>query len=135
MDSFPNLTTLQLDRNGLKSISDLPKLSYLRTLWLNNNELNNMASLINLLKSKCPKLEYLSLLGNPLCPDVYFEDSNESRYTRFRHTIIYNLPNLTYLDTTLVTPEERQEAQKRGKFLKIAKPDDNQVSYIVYTLS
>ena len=128
LDYFPNLDTLQLDRNGLKSISDLPKLSYLKTLWLNNNQLNDMARLVNVLKKQCPKLEYLSLLRNPICPDVYFEDSNESRYTRYRHTVLYNLPHLTYLDTTGVTIDEKQAAEKRGKFLKIAKPDQQQVS-------
>mmetsp|Transcript_22750 Transcript_22750/g.36370 ORF Transcript_22750/g.36370 Transcript_22750/m.36370 type:complete len:272 (-) Transcript_22750:192-1007(-) len=125
LEHFQSLTTLQLDRNGLKNINDFPKLPQLKTLWLNNNKLRNLNSLLMILKKQCPNLEYLSLLFNPLCPTL--DPSTDQLHKRYRLTVIYHLPNVTFLDTEQVQLKERQEASKRGKFLNVAKPSDEQL--------
>jgi len=122
LECFPNVETLHLDRNCLTSIDDFPKLPSLKILWLNNNKLENMESLLNILSKNCAKLEYLSLLRNPLCPSIYFDHGNDNRYKRFRLTVLFRLPTITFLNATEVTNEERLEAQSKGKFLQISKP-------------
>merc|ERR1712079_57677 len=59
-----------------------------------------------------PKLEYLSLLNNPVCPSVYFEHSNERLYKRYRQRVLARLPELKLIDTTPVTREERESASR-----------------------
>jgi len=41
--------------------------------------------------------------------------------------VLYTLKGLTFLDTTEVTPEERKEAETKGKFLVVKKPEDNEI--------
>jgi hypothetical protein len=125
LEYFPHLETLQLDNNKLETLDDLPKMTHLKTLWLNNNSLADLNGLLKVLLKRCPRLSYLSLLRNPVCPSVYFDHGNESRYKRYRYTMLYTLKGLTYLDTTEVTKDERKEAEARGKFLVVKKPDEN----------
>lgn len=49
---FKNLISLQLDRNQLKHIDDFPQLHKLTTLWLNNNNLNDLHSLLPILQKQ-----------------------------------------------------------------------------------
>lgn len=128
LEYFQSLMTLQLDRNGLKDINDFPKLPQLKTLWLNNNNIRNLNSLLLILKKQCPNLEYLSLLFNPICPTM--DPSTEQLHKRYRLTVIYHLPHVTFLDTEQVQLKERQEAMKRGKFLIVAKPSQEQLKDI-----
>lgn len=47
LDSFPNVHTLVLDRNGLLSLPlDCPWVPSLETLWLCNNEIENLDGLL-----------------------------------------------------------------------------------------
>merc|ERR1712129_250126 len=125
LEYFSELTTLQLDRNGLKHIKEFPKLTQLKTLWLNNNKLQNLNSLLLILKRQCPNLEYLSLLFNPLCPTM--DASTEQLHTRYKLTVIYHLPQINYLDTQQISLKDRKEAMKRGKYLVVAKPSQDQL--------
>ena len=50
--------------------------------------------------------------------------SFESRINFFRYYVINQLPKLKFLDSTAVTEEERQEAERRGHLMKIAKPQN-----------
>jgi len=127
LQHFKRLETLQLDRNDLSTIEDMPKMPYLRTLWLNNNQLADMGNLIKTLAKNCPRLSYLSLLRNPMCPSIYFKHGNEDKYRRYRYTVLYHLHGLTYLDTTAVTAKEQQEALEKGKFLVVKKPSQGQM--------
>merc|ERR1711933_70560 len=128
LEYFTNLNTLQLDRNGLKNINDFPKLNQLKTLWLNNNRLGNLHSLLLVLKKQCPYLEYLSLLFNPICPTM--DASTEQLHKRYKLTVIYHLPHINYLDTQQIKLKDRKEAMKRGKFLVIAKPSEEQLKEV-----
>ena len=49
---FTNLNILQLDRNGLECIDDMPYLPQLKTLWLNNNSLNDLETLLTTLQKQ-----------------------------------------------------------------------------------
>eukprot|EP00455_Lapot_gusevi_P045393 TRINITY_DN579_c0_g1_i1.p1 TRINITY_DN579_c0_g1~~TRINITY_DN579_c0_g1_i1.p1 ORF type:complete len:239 (-),score=22.89 TRINITY_DN579_c0_g1_i1:116-832(-) len=127
LDKFVNLRTLILDKNGLSSLADFPVLPTVDTLWINNNNFADLTSLMNDLERSFPNLVYLSMLRNPACPDVYFSEGITSdTYKRYRLYVIYRLKKLSTLDATRVTPEERQEADRTGRFLQVARPDPSQ---------
>jgi len=147
--SWPALEELILDKNALTGLvglgpAPLPKL---RTLWLNNNAIDDLEALLTSIEKLAPQLTYLSMLRNPVAPDSYFsgadalspssgvaqasggmisssrggDDSMES-YARFRLYVCYRLKHLAFLDATPVTPEERKEATVRGAYCRVAKP-------------
>ena len=58
------------------------------------------------------------------------EPSTDQLHKRYRLTVIYHLPNVTFLDTEPVQLKERQEAMKRGKFLIVAKPSQEQLKEV-----
>lgn len=120
---FTNLETLVLDKNELKNLAGVPAIPTLKTLWLNNNLFDRLDTLLSDIAKLFPKLEYLSLLNNPVAPAVYFESGNEAPYVRFRKQVIQHLPLLKQLDTTDVTKEERDEADISPQML-IARPKE-----------
>lgn len=121
LDKLTVLDTLILDRNEISDIHLLPNLPSLTTLWLNNNKISDLHALLDHLSKACPNLGYLSMLRNPACPDLYCSGEIEA-YQRYRYSVIHRLPKLSFLDSTPVTPEERKEAEIRGPFLRVAKP-------------
>lgn len=62
------------------------------------------------------------MLMNPAAPNIYLDDNAAEAYKRFRFLIIHQLPKLEFFDSTEVTTEERTEAGRVGKFMKVAKP-------------
>merc|ERR1719461_227535 len=79
---FSSLDTLILDKNNLKTLDGIPAIPTLKTLWLNNNAIERIDTLLNDISKLFPKIEYLSLLKNPGVPALYFESGNEGPYTR-----------------------------------------------------
>nr|XP_033339978.1 leucine-rich melanocyte differentiation-associated protein-like [Megalopta genalis] len=71
----------------------------------------------------CPNLVYVSLLGNPGCPDQLTNPTTEEAdYNRYRLYAIYLLPSsLRFLDSRPVTREEKIDAEIRGKYSKTVK--------------
>lgn len=66
---FSNLNELILDNNNLKDEHlDFRLNLRLKTLSLNKNKLVDLFRLISNIKVCYPNLEFLSLIGNPLCP-------------------------------------------------------------------
>jgi len=124
LSAFTSLETLVLDKNNLKNIIGLPKIETLKTLWLNNNLIDNFEKLLFRVKELFPNLKYLSLLRNPINPAVYFGVENEKPYKRFRRRILQELPNLKVIDTQDVTEKEREEAKFQPKYL-IARPSED----------
>lgn len=69
--------------------------------------------LVTTLKRSTPSLRYLSLLGNPSCPDqLTTDDVDESDYQLYRYFIIHHLPGLRFLDHKPVSRKEFYESQR-----------------------
>eukprot|EP00762_Andalucia_godoyi_P001698 ANDGO_07103.mRNA.1 leucine-rich repeat-containing protein C10 len=115
------LTHLILDSNEITetTLSTLPALPRLDTLWLNRNKLSDLTCIVESLKSKCPRLRYLSLLFNPCCP--FLDPDAADEYARCRIFILYNMPSIQFLDASEVLPSEVAEAKRSGPFVQIAK--------------
>ncbi|UYV77981.1 C10orf11 [Cordylochernes scorpioides] len=74
LEHFSKLQELVLDNNQLEDGSTFPYLPHLHTLSLNKNckvcrQFSNLEEVVAKVKSSYPQLRYLSLLGNPACPD------------------------------------------------------------------
>ncbi|KAJ2956651.1 hypothetical protein NQZ79_g7532 [Umbelopsis isabellina] len=80
VDYIPNLTTLILSNNLIQELGDLEPLT------------------------KCAKLEYLSLLDNPVTKKKYY-----------RLYIIHKIPSVRVLDFKRIRKAEREEAQELFK--------------------
>ncbi|KAL3102171.1 hypothetical protein niasHS_003580 [Heterodera schachtii] len=117
---------IDLSDNNIRKLDNLPRLKRLETLLLHNNRVdfiskeigdqltklstlvltnNNLAQLgdIDVLAS-CPRLEYLSLQGNPL-----------THLPKYRQYVIYKLKNVRVLDYKRIRLAERQAAKKLFK--------------------
>ena len=107
LKKFKRLEELILDHNELTvSRLKLPALPMLTTLWLNNNALDDLAAVIAAVRSAAPRLEHLSLLGNPLAPN-YMNGGSVLHYISYRHRVIVQLPGLVSLDCSVITADER----------------------------
>lgn len=108
------------------------------------------AQLLETISKECPKLRYLSLLGNIACPNELLgsghDDEDYQRYRSlhcmmifsafslaclFRYFVLFKLPNLTFLDSRSVADTERKEARRVGKFMKVVRPSDEEVGSIM----
>jgi hypothetical protein len=118
LDKFRNLETLILDNNKVSSLEFLPDLPRLNTLWLNKNELMDIEAVLSAVSKQCPRLTYLSLLGNPCCANE-LNGNAFAEYTRLRLYICYRIPTLKFLDAMPVTEEERAESKKQGPHSKV----------------
>ncbi|GMT15303.1 hypothetical protein PFISCL1PPCAC_6600 [Pristionchus fissidentatus] len=113
LDNFPLLKRLQalyLHNNRIQFVASnlgesLPKL---RTLALTNNNLCELGDIDGLVT--CEKLEYLTLIGNPI-----------THKPQYRLYVIYKLPQVRVLDFKRIRLAEREEAKKMFKGKKNAK--------------
>jgi len=121
-DGLKKLEVLVLDKNEFQEFKNWPSMPTVHTLWLNNNKVSEISTFMDSIVTSFPNLTYLSMLMNPAVPNIYFSDGEFEAYMRYRYYVIYRLKKLAFLDATPVTAEERQEAEKRGKFMKVAKP-------------
>lgn len=80
------LEELMVDNGKLVSPIRLPELPFLRVLSLNNNLLTDVHDLVTDTK-QCPRLSYLSVRKNPLCPDALLGISSEGEYTLYRQYV------------------------------------------------
>lgn len=107
-------------------------------------------ALLATLESKCPSLRYLSLLGNRACPHEILQSGHDDEdYQRYRYCndiierscmiiinryfVLHRLPQLTFLDSSIVLSEERKEAKRVGEFMKVVRPVDIVVSLLLLT--
>ncbi len=116
---FTALETLVLDNNEIASLKKLPPLPNLTTLWLNNNNIADVEDVVGSLGKQCPRLQYVSLLRNPCCPNELM-GKGDAEYRRYRIYVKYRLPTLNKLDAAPFTSDETQEAREKGKFLQTA---------------
>jgi leucine-rich melanocyte differentiation-associated protein len=120
------LRDLILDNNNLGDDLQLPSLPQLETLSLNKNRIVNVEPLLDQITRSCPKLTFLSLLGNAACPNELVE-KDEDDYRRYRLFVLFKLPKLRFLDSRPVRPEERSEAARVGPFMRVVRPTDDQI--------
>ena len=122
---FEEVTELMLDNNQLDENASLQPNSNLQTLTLNKNKIKTLDVLIPRLSENFPNLTYLSLLGNDACPDQLTGSTgdDENDYQRYRYYVLFHLPNLKFLDFTQVTAHELKEAQRVGAFMNRVSAD------------
>lgn len=119
---FEKLETLVLDKNDLSTLASCPRLSTVKTLWFNNNQVEDLSDFLDELCEKLPNLTMLSLMRNPAAPPlVCVSEEDAAKARRYRLYVSYRLPKLKFLDSAPVTREERAEAQAKGKFLAVRK--------------
>eukprot|EP00005_Dracoamoeba_jomungandri_P002063 CAMPEP_0174252584 /NCGR_PEP_ID=MMETSP0439-20130205/1994_1 /TAXON_ID=0 /ORGANISM="Stereomyxa ramosa, Strain Chinc5" /LENGTH=234 /DNA_ID=CAMNT_0015333141 /DNA_START=51 /DNA_END=755 /DNA_ORIENTATION=+ len=122
LEKFVKLDSLVLDCNEITHDQQFPHISTLKTLSLNDNEIEDLGPFLEHLKECFPKLTYLSLLKNPACPN-YFTGKDPDDYKRYRLFVVHKLEQLKFLDSSAIKDEEREEAKRVGKFLgQVARP-------------
>ena len=94
LDGFSKLRVLNLDHNFLVVLDSLPNLSKLDTLSLNYNRLNDTNNVIKNLGKRCPKIQHLSIMKNPINPNP----EKEAKYEEFRSIFKGHLKTLVSLD-------------------------------------
>ncbi|GAM18953.1 hypothetical protein SAMD00019534_021280 [Acytostelium subglobosum LB1] len=122
IESLTKLTSLVLDNNQVGNSNSFPYLPTLKTLSLNNNNIDDLKAFIESIKDKFPNLTHLSLLKNPACPNYYFTGTDFGDYQKYRYYILSNLKHLKFLDFTEATVEEKKEAARLGHYSLTARP-------------
>lgn len=93
---------------------------------LNWKQINDIDAALERIRTCCPQITYVSLLGNPGCPDQLTNPgtNDEDDYERYRLYATYVLPEtLRFLDSRQVTKREQIIAKSRGRFLKTVRLD------------
>lgn len=108
---FKSLSTLICDHNNISSCTTIPDMLNLRILWLNYCKIAELYPWARHLKNACPKLKYLSLMGNIAAPS-YLNGGTFYEYLQYRLFMISLFPTLDHLDDRKVTDEQRKEAQR-----------------------
>lgn len=109
LSEFEQLRYLVLDSNRMHE-SQLHTLKMplpqLEVLMLNKNEFSDLKATIKLIKRLFPNLQYLSLHGNPICPDGLnlqpFSTNLQYDYEYYSNFIAQSLSKLKFLDHGLV---------------------------------
>lgn len=77
-----------------------------RTLWCNNNLIEDLPAFMDAVVEKFPYLQYLSIMRNPACPGLTDFCSPDLEALRlYRMYILYRYPLLEILDWTEVSEE------------------------------
>jgi len=119
LQRFVGLRELILDNNMLSELQ-LPLLPFLHTLSLNKNRVYDLDKFLDTLCKCTPRLDYLSLLGNPVCPNELMHGDEED-YQNYRYIVINRLNCLKFLDSRPVLETERCDAQNRVKVAQVVK--------------
>ena len=98
---MPNVEVLSLSLNKISSLKEFASCPKLQELYLRRNNVTDISEVRYL--SHLQNLKILWLLDNP-CSEI----------ENYRDIVIKLLPNLTKLDNTQITSEERSNAAKRN---------------------
>ena len=101
LKDFPALETLIVDQNELEGFASLPSLRGLTTLSANKNNITSLRSTLKFCKRRCPNLKFLSLMGNPCCPNE-LNGGTDAQYDEYRRTAARALPQLQFIDSKAV---------------------------------
>ncbi|BFF92650.1 leucine-rich melanocyte differentiation-associated protein [Drosophila madeirensis] len=109
LGEFEQLRHLVLDNNRLHEAqlrTLTQSLPQLEVLMLNKNEFSDLPSTMRLIRRLFPNLQYLSLHGNPICPDGLelqpFSGYLRYDYAYYSNYIAQSLSKLKFLDHGLV---------------------------------
>eukprot|EP01129_Flabellula_baltica_P000300 TRINITY_DN1032_c0_g1_i3.p1 TRINITY_DN1032_c0_g1~~TRINITY_DN1032_c0_g1_i3.p1 ORF type:complete len:354 (+),score=61.63 TRINITY_DN1032_c0_g1_i3:343-1404(+) len=103
LKDFELLEVLILIRNRLHSNSIFPYLPRLSSLSVSHNEISDISELITNLKPNMPKLIKLNTLENP-CSTGF---TTPHQYLDYRKFVFGMLPNLIFLDNSIISESER----------------------------
>lgn len=67
----------------------------------------DLRQLLRKLQTRCPKLSFLSLIGNGACPNGLIYGASAVEYARYRREVASALPALQFLDSSAVSPSDR----------------------------
>ena len=91
-------------------------------------QITDLEHFLNEISLKLPGLTYLSLLGNPACPDqLSSSDHDEQDYRRYRSYVVHRMPSLRFLDSSAVRAQEREEAHQRGHYYRLIRLNSDSV--------
>ncbi|XP_068156563.1 leucine-rich melanocyte differentiation-associated protein [Drosophila tropicalis] len=114
---FEQLQHLVLDNNRMDEaqLRTLKQpLPQLEVLMLNKNEFSDLPTTIQLIRRLFPNLQYLSLHGNPICPDGLelqpFSSYLQYDYAYYSNYIAHSLNKLKFLDHGIVQRTYRYES-------------------------
>lgn len=145
LELFVKLDTLVLDKNGLENLDGFPKLPTVTVLWMNDNkvrlaqrrlepthgthalrcpvrQVSDLPTFYTQVRELFPALNFFCLMRNPASPPfAAMSEGDAKKIRQFRLFTIYSLPTLQFLDSSPVSPEERADAKKRGKYMAVRK--------------
>lgn len=98
--NVPNVETIALSVNSVRTLKPFAECSHLRELFLRKNKISSFEELFHL--QKLENLTVLWLSENPIT------EQND-----YRNLVIAILPKLTKLDQQDITPEEKEQALKK----------------------
>ena len=101
LEKLLQLQVLALYQNDIENLENLEHLTMLSVLRVGNNKLSDRKDILYLRKLKA--LRTLSIKGNPFC-----------HTEEWRNFTVALLPNLSYLEISSISPDEREKAI--GKF-------------------
>ncbi|EAR89772.1 C21orf2 (macronuclear) [Tetrahymena thermophila SB210] len=99
LKQIPNAEVLSLSVNKINSLKDFQYCKNLQELYLRKNNISDLK-----------ELKYLSGLQN--LKVLWLQDNPCAENPDYRKIVISYLPNLSKLDNSQITPQEKQEAQK-----------------------
>ncbi|KAF8355234.1 hypothetical protein PRIPAC_96857 [Pristionchus pacificus] len=96
---------LNLDGNLLtENALNMPVFPRLKSLSLQRNKIRDISRLLEFIKERCPRLESLSLMGNPGWP-LARAGMIDKRYSIYRKQTECYLPHLLFIDSLPTTRE------------------------------
>ncbi|TRY61159.1 hypothetical protein TCAL_12952 [Tigriopus californicus] len=105
ISQFDSLHTLVLDHNMINETTLFPITPQLRILWINFNNIQELEPFTEQLRVAVPKLQILSLIGNPCVPNPMYRSSFHD-YALYRMLVLAKLPWIAFLDDRGVDPKE-----------------------------
>ncbi|KAH7637717.1 leucine-rich repeat-containing protein [Dermatophagoides farinae] len=128
IEYFNCLEELVLDNNLLDDSIRFFYNPFMKCLSINKNKLTDLERFLNEITLKLPSLTYLSMLGNPACPDQLSSSEHDDKdYSRYRSYVIHRMPQLKFLDSTQIRRTERTDAQQRGHYYRLIRLNSDSV--------
>lgn len=109
ISNFDSLQTLVLDHNLISETTLFPIKPQLKILWINFNRIQNVETFVEQLSVVVPRLQILSLMGNPNVPNR-INGSSFHDYALYRMMVLAKLPWINFLDDRGVDPKEALDA-------------------------